>query len=70
VQFPEPQSSKGKSGLEGQVDESLDWVKALRCLLGAAVPVSEASKQVSQHFGISKRISYETALHIIGKKIS
>lgn len=60
VQFPEssPQDREAES----------DWAKALQCLLDAQVGVSEASRLVSQYFGISKRISYESALSLLGKK--
>jgi 16S rRNA (cytidine1402-2'-O)-methyltransferase len=49
-------------------DESSDWVKALRCLLDAQVSAPEAARRVSHNFGVSKRIVYERALKIFGKK--
>jgi 16S rRNA (cytidine1402-2'-O)-methyltransferase len=48
--------------------ETSDWIKALRCLLDAGISVSEASKRVSQVFGISKKVAYEASLKISGKK--
>ncbi len=50
------------------VDKSSDWVKALHCLLDAQVSASEAARQVSQHFGAPKKVVYEQALKIFGKK--
>ena len=50
------------------IDES-GGTKALTCLLEAGVSVSEAAKRVSQHFGIPKKIVYQLALNISGKKI-
>ncbi|MCM2279363.1 MAG: 16S rRNA (cytidine(1402)-2'-O)-methyltransferase [Oligoflexia bacterium] len=49
-------------------DESSDWVKALRCLIDARIPASEAARQVSQHFGASRKMVYEKALRLSGKK--
>jgi 16S rRNA (cytidine1402-2'-O)-methyltransferase len=42
--------------------------QALNCLFLAGISVSEASKIVSQQFGISKKVVYEAALQIFGKK--
>jgi 16S rRNA (cytidine1402-2'-O)-methyltransferase len=50
--------------------ESSDWVKALSCLLDARVSASDAAKQVSQHFGVPRKIVYQTLLKISGKKIT
>ena len=44
--------------------ESSEWVKALRCLLDARVPASEAAKRVSQYFDVRKNAVYEEALRI------
>jgi len=54
----------------GGADKSSDWVKALHCLLDAQVSASEAARQVSQHFGAPKKIVYEAALKLFGKKNS
>jgi 16S rRNA (cytidine1402-2'-O)-methyltransferase len=48
--------------------ESIEWVKALQCLCDAGVKASEAAKLVSQHFGTAKKVVYDKALHIFGKK--
>ncbi|MCM2324564.1 MAG: 16S rRNA (cytidine(1402)-2'-O)-methyltransferase [Oligoflexia bacterium] len=53
-----------------EVRECSDWVKALRCVLDAGVPASEAARQVSQHFGAAKKEVYERALQLSGKKNS
>jgi 16S rRNA (cytidine1402-2'-O)-methyltransferase len=63
-----------KQSLQIHSDESSDWVKALHCFLdeaGAFAPVSasEAARRVSQHFGAPKKLVYEKALQISGKKI-
>jgi 16S rRNA (cytidine1402-2'-O)-methyltransferase len=50
--------------------ESLDWVKALHCLIDARIGASEAAKRVSQHFGIAKNDAYKRALEISGKIIA
>ncbi len=49
--------------------ESAGWDKALQCLLDAHITVSEAAKRVSQSFGIPKKVSYEMALKVSGKKV-
>ncbi len=63
-----------KQSLQIHSDESLDWVKALHCLLDPAdgdppLAASEAARRVSQHFGAPKKLVYEKALKISGKKI-
>jgi 16S rRNA (cytidine1402-2'-O)-methyltransferase len=44
------------------------WISALRCLIDAQVPASEAVKRVCQYFGVSRKSAYEKALVISGKK--
>jgi 16S rRNA (cytidine1402-2'-O)-methyltransferase len=53
-----------------QDGDSLDWVKALQCLLNAQVSASGAAKQVSQHFGVSRNVAYDRALRLAGKKMN
>jgi hypothetical protein len=48
--------------------DSEAWIKALQCLLEAGIALSDASKRVSHHFGASKKVVYEAALKISGKK--
>jgi 16S rRNA (cytidine1402-2'-O)-methyltransferase len=48
--------------------ESSDWVKALRCLLEEGVSPSNSAKRVTQAYGIGKKIVYEMALTLSGKK--
>jgi 16S rRNA (cytidine1402-2'-O)-methyltransferase len=48
--------------------ESSEWVKALECMRDSRISASEAAERVSQYFGVSKKISYEAALKIYGKK--
>ena len=55
-------------GMGESSPESSDWVKALDCLLDARVPASEAARQVSRHFDISKKTVYDRSLQILGKK--
>lgn len=60
--------------LKSSVEQSSDWVKALQCMLeypGENPPIaaSEAARRVSQYFGVAKKIVYEKALQISGKKI-
>jgi 16S rRNA (cytidine1402-2'-O)-methyltransferase len=45
-----------------------DWLKALKCVLTSGVSVSDAVKNVSQEFGVSKKMVYEAALEVSGKK--
>jgi 16S rRNA (cytidine1402-2'-O)-methyltransferase len=44
------------------------WILALRCLLDAQVPASEAVKRICQYFGVSRKSAYEKALVLSGKK--
>jgi 16S rRNA (cytidine1402-2'-O)-methyltransferase len=62
--------SHSGSNLLGKSSESLDWVKALHCLIDARIGASEAAKRVSQHFGIAKNDAYKKALEISGKIIA
>jgi 16S rRNA (cytidine1402-2'-O)-methyltransferase len=67
VLFPE---SAGNSDAS---DDSSDWVKALHCLLddkadSSSITASEAARRVSQIFGVGKKLVYEKALRISGKK--
>lgn len=43
-------------------DNDSNWSKALSCLLNVGISTSEAAKQVSQQFGISKKRVYDLAL--------
>lgn len=54
--------------LESGLAESSDWVKALQCLLDLPLGASDAARRVSQYFGISKNLAYETALKLSNKK--
>ena len=54
--------------LEEPSSMSANWEKALRCLVEAGVSTSMASRQVSQYFGISKKLTYGAALSLAGKK--
>jgi 16S rRNA (cytidine1402-2'-O)-methyltransferase len=66
IQFPK---KSGLTSLEGvEMGENAPWKKALRCLLGAQIPPSDAAKRVSQEFGTPKKRVYEAALQISGKK--
>jgi 16S rRNA (cytidine1402-2'-O)-methyltransferase len=54
-------------------DDSSDWVKTLACMLNISEEIpplraSEAAQRVSQYFGIPKKVVYEKALRISGKK--
>jgi 16S rRNA (cytidine1402-2'-O)-methyltransferase len=62
----ELESSELEEASEGA--ESSDWVKALECMLGARVPASDAARRVSHVFGAPRKIVYERALKISGKK--
>lgn len=58
---------------ETRAEDSSDWVKALRCMLESAdgnppIAASEAARRVSQYFGVAKKLAYEKALRISGKK--
>ncbi len=44
------------------------WRKALSCLWEVRASAAEAAKQVSQHFGISRKLVYEHYLKLAGKK--
>lgn len=44
-----------------------EWVKSLELLCEAKVPVREASRLISQHFGVSKNEVYELALSLTKK---
>lgn len=69
LRFPPPMKS-GDADLESEArisEESAVW-KALQCLLESGIPVSEASKKVSQIFGVKKKSAYNIALQISGKK--
>jgi len=48
---------------------SNEWEKALGCALLSGSTVSEASKQVSRLYGVSKKVVYQSALKISEKKI-
>ena len=48
--------------------KSSDWVKALHCLINVQVSASDAAREVSQTFGVSKKSVYEMALKLSGKK--
>lgn len=61
---PRPQPAESAQLLP----ESEVWVKSLQCLHDAGVSASEAAKQVSQHFGAPKKMVYDLALKIFGKK--
>lgn len=50
--------------------EDLNWLKALECLIECGVSASEASRTVSQHFGVSKKQVYERFLQNSGKKVN
>jgi 16S rRNA (cytidine1402-2'-O)-methyltransferase len=56
------------SDLEGET--SAPWFLALQSLLACEVPVSRASREVSQRFGIQKSRVYERALRLTQKKSS
>lgn len=56
------------SDLSEEMQNGSDWVKALHCLIDCQVPASSAARQVSQHFGVSKKRAYEKILQISGKK--
>lgn len=62
---------KNSKELEAEVleNESLNWMKALQCLIDSGISASEAAKQVSQHFGVPRKKAYETVLKISGKKV-
>jgi 16S rRNA (cytidine1402-2'-O)-methyltransferase len=64
------EGSHSGANLLGKSSESLDWVKALHCLIDARIGASEAAKRVSQHFGIAKNDAYKRALEISGKIIA
>lgn len=63
VQRSEPVNAESTDSLE-----SLDWVKALHCLLNVSIPASEAARQVSQFFRIPRNEVYEVAQKIFQKK--
>lgn len=47
-------------------DENLMLSKTLQCLLAAKIAPSEAAKQVSRHFGVSRNLVYKMVLEITG----
>ncbi|MEK6706314.1 MAG: 16S rRNA (cytidine(1402)-2'-O)-methyltransferase [Bdellovibrionota bacterium] len=51
-----------------EVPETSQWIKILECLIEAKVPLSLAVKQVSQHFGASRKSAYNLALKLSEKK--
>lgn len=59
VRMPAPRKAEA-----GNDDESLEWVKALHCLLNARVSASVAAREVSQQFGVPKNRVYKEALMI------
>jgi 16S rRNA (cytidine1402-2'-O)-methyltransferase len=63
-----PALSKGDSSEDAASTDTQGWMKALKCLIEAKVPVSEAARRVSQEFGTAKKIAYEAALRLSGKK--
>jgi len=48
--------------------KSSEWVKALQCLLEVGASASDAAKQISRHFDVSRNEVYESALRLLGKK--
>lgn len=59
--------------LQNHSEQSSDWVKALQCILDSSdnIPprsASDVARRVSHYFGIPKKIVYEAALKISGKK--
>lgn len=68
VEYPNREALAALREEGGAEDKSSDWVKALECLLGAQVSASVAARQVSQVFGVSKRLVYDRALSLSGKK--
>ncbi len=54
--------------LQGKNPASAECLKTLRCLLDCGVSGSEASKRVSQYFGVAKNEVYSRALELSGKK--
>jgi len=51
-----------------QQKQSSEWVKALHCLVEVGTSASDAAKQVSRHFDVSRNEVYESALRLLGKK--
>jgi 16S rRNA (cytidine1402-2'-O)-methyltransferase len=62
-----------QESLQSVSEESSDWVKALYCMIDktdgdSPITASEAARRVSQYFGTPKKLAYEKALRISGKK--
>ncbi len=52
---------------ENSLDSS-EWVKTLQCLLNVRVSASDAAREISSTFKVSKNSVYEMALKLSGKK--
>ncbi len=48
--------------------KNAEWTKALRMLLDVPLSASDAARRVSQHFGAPKKLVYDLALKLSGKK--
>ncbi len=68
LRFPRQDPGSETGGLTGGPPESANWDKALALLLQVGVSVSEASKRVSQAFGVARKQTYENALKLAGQK--